>query len=323
MQGGGWVSTFEDITEWQKAQAEISYLAHDYALTGLANRTQLVKKLEKVLAVLPLKGGSVAVHFIDLDRFKKVNDTLGHDGGDFLLKTAAERLRSVTRVGDVVARLGGDEFVVVQIGVNSKDQAEDLGSRLTSAVTAPMKFKEQSIIATVSVGIALAPEDGNDPERLLKCADLALYRAKADGRDCIRFFRPEMDAELQARSKLERIVRDAGLHGRFELHYQPLFDISERRLLGFEALIRLPAEDGTPISPSVFIPVAEELRLIDKIGVWVLREACGMAATWPEDLTVAVNLSPAQFLAGGVSDIVAAALKDMGLARASARAGDY
>ena len=314
MQGGGWVSTFEDITEWQKAQAQISYLAHHDALTGLANRTQLVKKLEKVLAVLPLKGGSVAVHFIDLDRFKKVNDTLGHDGGDFLLKTAAERLRSVTRVGDVVARLGGDEFVVVQIGVNSKDQAEDLASRLTSAVTAPMKFKEQSIIATVSVGIALAPEDGNDPERLLKCADLALYRAKADGRDCIRFFRPEMDAELQARSKLERIVRDAVLHGRFELHYQPLFDISERRLLGFEALIRLPAEDGTPISPSVFIPVAEELRLIDKIGVWVLREACGTAATWPEDLTVAVNLSPAQFLAGGVSDIVAAALKDMGLA---------
>ena len=289
-------------------------MAHHDALTGLANRTQLVKKLEKVLAVLPLKGGSVAVHFIDLDRFKKVNDTLGHDGGDFLLKTAAERLRSVTRVGDVVARLGGDEFVVVQIGVNSKDQAEDLASRLTSAVTAPMKFKEQSIIATVSVGIALAPEDGNDPERLLKCADLALYRAKADGRDCIRFFRPEMDAELQARSKLERIVRDAVLHGRFELHYQPLFDISERRLLGFEALIRLPAEDGTPISPSVFIPVAEELRLIDKIGVWVLREACGTAATWPEDLTVAVNLSPAQFLAGGVSDIVAAALKDMGLA---------
>ena len=317
MQGGGWVATFEDITEWQKAQAQISYLAHHDALTGLANRTQLVKKLEKVLAVLPLKGGSVAVHFIDLDRFKNVNDTLGHDGGDFLLKTAAERLRSVTRVGDVVARLGGDEFVVIQIGVSSKDQAEDLASRITSAVTAPMKFREQSIIATVSLGVALAPEDGHDPERLLKCADLALYTAKADGRNCIRFFRPEMDAELQARSKLERIVRDAVLNDRFELHYQPIFEISERRLLGFEALIRLPAEDGTPIPPSVFIPVAEELRLIDKIGAWVLREACCTAATWPEDLTVAVNLSPAQFLpglAGGVSDIVAAALKDTGLA---------
>jgi len=314
MQGGGWVATFEDITEWQKAQAQISYLAHHDALTGLANRTQLVKKLEKVLAVLPLKGGSVAVHFTDRHRFKKVNDTLGHEGGDFLLKTAAEQLRSVTRVNDVVARLGGDEFVVVQIGVGSKDQAEDLASRLTSAVTAPMKFREQSIIATVSVGVALAPEDGHDPERLLKCADLALYRAKADGRNCIRFFQPEMDAELQARCELERIVRDAVLHGRFELHYQPLFEIPERRLLGFEALIRLPAEDGTLIPPSLFIPVAEELRLIDKIGAWVLREACCTAATWPEDLTVAVNLSPAQFLAGGVRDIVAAALKDTGLA---------
>jgi diguanylate cyclase (GGDEF)-like protein/PAS domain S-box-containing protein len=314
MQGGGWVATLEDITEWQKARAQISYLAHHDALTGLANRNQLVKKLEKGLAVLPLKGGSLAVHFIDLDRFKKVNDTLGHDGGDFLLKTAAERLRSVTRVGDVVARLGGDEFVVVQTGVSSKDQAEDLASRLTSTVTAPMKFREQSIIATVSVGIALAPEDGHDPERLLKCADLAMYKAKADGRNCIRFFRPEMDAELQARSKLERIVREAVLHDRFELHYQPLFEISERRLLGFEALIRLPAEDGTLIPPSVLIPVAEDLRLIDKIGAWVLREACCTAATWPEDLTVAVNLSPAQFLAGGVSDVVATALTEAGLA---------
>ena len=308
MQGGGWVATFEDITNWQKAQAQISYLAHHDALSGLANRTQLVKKLEKVLAVLPLKGGSVAVHFIDL------NDTLGHDGGDFLLKTAAERARSETRVGDVVARLGGDEFVVLQIGVSSKYQAEHLAERLTSAVTAPMKFGEQSIIATVSVGVALAPEDGDDPERLLKCADLALYRAKADGRNCIRFFKPEMDAELQARSKLERVVRNAVLIGRFELHYQPLFEISKHRLVGFEALIRLPAEDGTLIPPSVFIPIAEELRLIDKIGAWVLREACCTAATWPEDLTVAVNLSPAQFLAGGVSDIVAAVLKDTGLA---------
>src|ERR1700733_6098532 len=313
MQGGGWVATFEDITEWQKAQAQISYLAHHDALTGMANRNQLVKKLEKALAVLPLKGASLAVHFIDLDRFKKVNDTLGHDAGDFLLTTAAERLRSVTRVGDVVARLGGDEFVVVQTGVSSKDQAEDLASRLTSTVTAPMKFREQSIIATMSVGIALAPEDGLDPERLLKCADLAMYKAKADGRNCIRFFQPEMDAELQARSKLERIVREAVLHDRFELHYQPLFEISERRLLGFEALIRLTAEDGTLIPPLVFISVAEELQLIDKIGAWVLRAAGGTAATWPDGLTVAVNLSPAQFLAGSVSDIVAAALKETGL----------
>jgi len=258
--------------------------------------------------------GSVAVHFIDLDRFKNVNDTLGHDGGDFLLKTVAERLRSVIRADDVVARLGGDEFVVVQTGISNKRQAEDFARRLITAVTAPMELREQTIIATVSIGVALAPADGANSQRLLKSADLALYRAKADGRNCVRFFLPEMDTELQERLKLERIIRDALLYERFELHYQPLFEMSERRLIGFEALIRLPGEDGTLIPPLVFIPLAEELRLIDKIGAWVLREACRTAATWPENLTVAVNLSPAQFSAGRVSDVVAAALKEAGLA---------
>ena len=314
MQEGGWVSTLEDITEWREAQAQISHMAHHDALTGLANRTQLVEKLQNALTALPSRGGGIAVHFIDLDRFKSVNDTLGHDGGDFLLRTVAERLRSVVRIDDMVARLGGDEFVVVQTGVSDRDQVKEFARRLTSAVTAPMKLREQAIVATVSVGVAVAPADGSNPERLLKSADLALYKAKADGRNCIRFFLAEMDTELQARFKLEKIVREAVLRDGFELHYQPVFEISERRLVGFEALIRLPAEDGTLIPPLVFIPVAEDLRLIDKVGAWVLREACRTAATWPEYLTVAVNLSPAQFLAGSVSDIVAAALKEAGLA---------
>jgi diguanylate cyclase (GGDEF)-like protein/PAS domain S-box-containing protein len=313
-QDGGWVSTMEDITEWRKAQAQISHMAHHDALTGLANRTQLVEKLSDALAVLSLQGAGIAVHFIDLDRFKNVNDTLGHDGGDFLLKTVAERLRSVTRIDDIVARLGGDEFVVVQVGVNGKDQAEDFARRLISAVTAPMKFGGHAIVATVSIGIALGPADGASPERLLKCADLALYKAKAEGRNCMRLFGVEMDVELQTRFKLETMTRDAVLHNRFELHYQPLFEISERRLIGFEALIRLPAEDGTLIPPLDFIPIAEDLGLIDKIGGWVLTEACRAAATWPEYLTVAVNLSPAQFLTGGISDVVAAALSNAGLA---------
>jgi diguanylate cyclase (GGDEF)-like protein/PAS domain S-box-containing protein len=312
--GGGWVSTFEDITEWREAQDQIAYMAHHDALTGLANRSRLMEKLHDALAALTLQQGSVAVHFIDLDRFKNVNDTLGHDGGDFLLKTVADRLRSVTGAEDVVARLGGDEFVIVQSGIGGNDEAEDLARRLTAVVTAPMKLSEQTIIATMSVGIAVGPADGTDSERLLKNADLALYRAKADGRNCIRFFQPEMDAELQARFKLERLIRDAVQHDRFELHYQPLFEMSERRLIGFEALIRLPGEDGRLILPMEFIPVAEDLRLIDRIGAWVLREACRTAATWPENLTVAVNLSPAQFLAGGVNDVVAAALKEAGLA---------
>jgi diguanylate cyclase (GGDEF)-like protein/PAS domain S-box-containing protein len=311
---GGWVATLEDITEWSAAQARITHMAHHDALTDLANRTQLVRKLEGALATLPAQRTGVAVHFIDLDRFKKVNDTLGHDVGDVLLKTVAERLRHVTRAGDIVARLGGDEFVVVQTGAGGKDKAEEFAHRLVSAVAAPLKINDQIIVATVSVGVALAPEDGTNPERILKSADLALYKAKADGRNCIRFFLPEMDAELLARTKLEKTIREAVLHDRFVLHYQPLFEMTERRLIGFEALVRLPAEDGTLIPPLEFIPLAEELRLIDKIGGWVLREACRTAATWPNDMTVAVNLSPAQFLAGSVTDVVADALKTTGLA---------
>jgi diguanylate cyclase (GGDEF)-like protein len=308
------IAWYRRTKEKQHADRRIRFLAHHDALTGLANRTQLIDSMEAALAVLPLRGGCIAVHFLDLDRFKQVNDSLGHDGGDFLLKTVAQRLRDVIRMDDVVARLGGDEFVVIQTGISGKDQAEEFARRIISAVTAPITLKDRSYIATVSVGVALAPVDGTDPERLLKSADLALYKAKADGRNCFRFFLAEMDTELQARVELERTISAAVLSDGFELHYQPLFEMSERSLVGYEALIRLRAEDGSLIAPMVFIPVAEEMRLIDKIGAWVLREACRTAATWPEHLTVAVNLSPSQFLLGSVCDIVADALKGAGLA---------
>ncbi|HEX7561811.1 MAG TPA: EAL domain-containing protein [Bradyrhizobium sp.] len=308
------IAWYRRTKEKQQADRRIRFLAHHDALTGLANRAQLIEKLENALAILPLRGGCLAVHFIDLDHFKEVNDSLGHDGGDFLLKTVAERLRAITRAGDIVARLGGDEFVVVQTDVNGKDQVEDFAQRLASAVSAPMKLKEQEIVATVSVGVALAPADGTNPERLLKSADLALYKSKAEGRNCTCFFEPKMDAALQARIALEKILRDAVHNERFILHYQPLFEVSGQRLIGFEALIRLPAEDGTLIPPMAFIPVAEDLRLIGKIGAWVLREACKAATNWPEPLTVAVNLSPAQFEAGSISTIVASALMETGLA---------
>lgn len=314
MPEGGWVSTLEDITDWREAQAEIAHMARHDALTCLANRIQLVEKLTDALADPPLGRGNVAVHFIDLDRFKRVNDTLGHDGGDFLLKTIAERLRAVTRIDDTIARLGGDEFVVVQTGVRHPDQAEEFAHRLIAAASAPIKFGEQVIVATISVGIALAPDDGYSPERLLKSADLALYKAKADGRNCSRFFAAEMDTEMQERLKLEMAIRDAVRENSFELHYQPLFEMVGRRLIGFEALIRLLAKDGSLIPPLVFIPVAEELGLIDQIGAWVLQEACRTAATWPDYLTVAVNLSPAQFLTGNISKIVNDALQKAGLA---------
>jgi diguanylate cyclase (GGDEF)-like protein len=308
------IAWYRRTKEKQQADRRIRFLAHHDALTGLANRAQLIEKLENALAILPLGGGCLAVHFIDLDHFKEVNDTLGHDGGDFLLKTIAERLRAVTRADDIVARLDGDEFVVVQTDIDGNDQVEDFARRLTSAVTAPMKFKEHEIVATVSAGVALAPADGTDPERLLKSADLALYKSKADGRNCTCFFEPKMDAALQARIALEKTLREAVQNERFILHYQPLFEVSGQRLIGFEALIRLPAEDGTLIPPMIFIPIAEDLRLIGKIGAWVLREACKTAVNWPEHLTIAVNLSPAQFDGGSISSIVASALRETGLA---------
>ena len=300
--------------EKQAADRRIRFLAHHDALTGLSNRSFLIERLEKLLADSSTQGGKLAAYFIDLDHFKQVNDTLGHDGGDHLLKMVAGRLRSVTRAGDVVARFGGDEFVLIQTGIRTRNEVETFANRLTTALTAPINFKKREIVTTFSVGIALAPDDGQDSERLLKSADLALYKAKADGRNCVRFFVPEMDAELQARLELETTIREASLHDRFVLYYQPLFEISDWRLIGFEALIRMPAKDGTLIPPAKFIPVAESMRLIDKIGAWVLMEACRTAANWPEHLTIAVNLSPAQFLTGAISDQVAAALKKTGLA---------
>jgi diguanylate cyclase (GGDEF)-like protein len=307
------VAWYRRTKEKQRADRRIRFLAQHDALTGLVNRAQLIENLNDALAALPSRGNSLAVQFIDIDHFKGINDASGHDGGDFLLKTIAERLLAVTRLGDKVARLGGDEFLVVQPDVGGREDAERFAQRLAATLATPMQFKGRELRVTVSVGFALAPGDGSTSERLLKSADLALYKAKADGRNCVRCFLPEMDASLQERIKLENLIRDAVAHNRFTLHYQPMFKIDDGRLLGFEALIRLPADDGTLIPPLVFIPVAEELRLIGRIGSWVLREACRTAATWPKHLTIAVNISVAQFKSGGLGEIVAAALKQANL----------
>jgi diguanylate cyclase (GGDEF)-like protein len=307
------IALYRRTKEKQRGDLRIRFLAHHDALTGLANRARLIENLDEAFAALPSRGGAFAVHFIDIDSFKEINDSLGHDGGDFVLKTVAERLREVTREEDVVARLGGDEFVVIQSRLGGKEEAEAFADRLASALSVPMRFKENDILSTVSIGVALAPLYGDNPERVLKSADLALYKCKSEGRNCVRFFRPEMDAELLERIELEKTVRNAVLRDGFVLHYQPMILIAGRRLVGFEALVRLAAEDGTLIPPLTFIPIAEELRLIDKIGAWVLREACRTAKLWPRHLTVAVNLSPAQFAAGSVSAMVAAALEEAGL----------
>ena len=299
--------------EKQQADRRIHFLAHHDTLTGLANRARLIERLDSALAALPSSGGQIALYFIDLDHFKDVNDSLGHDGGDFLLSTIAQRLSTLTRIEDMVARLGGDEFVAVQTGVTNNEQAEGFARRIASVLSEPMYFHEQEIKANVTIGIALAPVDGMTSERLLKSADLALYNGKAAGRNRIRFFAPEMDEALQAHLTLEKAIRVAIATDGFVLHYQPVFELSHNRLMGFEALVRLPAKDGTLIPPDKFIPVAEDMHLIDKIGAWVLREACRTATAWPKNLTVAVNLSPSQFASGTIVAVVAAVLKETGL----------
>ena len=299
--------------EKQQAERRIQFLAHHDVLSGLMNRARLQQALEELLAAQPATGRRVALYFVDIDHFKTINDTFGHEGGDFLLTTVAARMRAMTRSADAVARVGGDEFVIAQTDVIDKAQAESFARRIRSVLGAPAHYNGQEMRSTFTVGVALAPDDGDTVERLLRSADLALYAGKEAGRDCVRFFAREMDESLQKRISLEKTIREAIAHDSFVLHYQPIVEIHGKRLIGFEALARLPGPDGKLISPVEFIPVAEEIRVIDKIGAWVLREACRTAVTWPKELTVAVNLSPAQFETGQVEDAVTAALEESGL----------
>jgi diguanylate cyclase (GGDEF)-like protein len=309
------IAWYRRTREKQRADRHIRFLAHHDSLTGLANRARLIEKLDAAMALLPATGRWLAVHYLDIDNFKQVNDTLGHDGGDFLLSTIGKRLSAVVRQrGDVVARLGGDEFVVVQSGVRAKQDAADFARRIATVISAPMTFREQQMQAYSTIGIALAPADGATPERLLKSADLALYDGKSHGRNRIRFFLPEMDAAMQERVRIEKILRNALDRDGLEIYYQPIFEKHGDALIGFEALARLPAPDGSLIPPAVFIPLAEELRLIDKLGEWVLREACKAAQSWPDTLSVAVNLSAVQFEGDDIEEVVASALRDSGLA---------
>jgi diguanylate cyclase (GGDEF)-like protein len=303
------VAWYRRTREKQQADRRIQFLAHHDVLTGLPNRARLIERLQSALASLPSTGGKIAIYFIDIDNFKHVNDTFGHDGGDLLLDTVGQRLSAMTRIEDMVARFGGDELVVLQTGLADKALAEAFAKRIVSIVSAPMYLKEMEISATSTIGVAVAPDDGVTPERLLTSADLALYAGKKDGRNCIRFFEPEMDEAMQKRAALERNLRDAVAHDALLLQYQPVLEMSDRQLVGFEALVRLPAPDGT----EAFIPLAEELRLIDKVGEWVLREACRTAMSWPEHLTVAVNLSLGQFASGGIEETVSKALTEAGL----------
>jgi diguanylate cyclase (GGDEF)-like protein len=312
MPDGGWVAIHEDVTERHRTEARIAHMARHDALTDLPNRIELEDRIQAAL-LRTQKGEQAAILSLDLDRFKQVNDTLGHPIGDALLKLVAERLRHVVREEDTVARMGGDEFAIVQLGAFQPGGATNLAQRLIDAISAPYEIDGQQIVIGTSVGIAVAPTDGDAAPALLKSADVALYRAKTDGRGRYRFFEPGMDAAMQSRRTLELDLRAALVNGEFELHYQPVVSIATQQVTGFEALLRWRHPERGLVSPGNFIPLAEEIGLIGPIGEWALRQACGDAATWPDDITVAVNLSPAQFKSARLSESVMLALASSGL----------
>ena len=310
--GGGWVATYEDITDRRAAEMRLVHMARHDALTGLPNRTLLSEHMVHGLA-RARRGGSLAVLCLDLDRFKAVNDSLGHAVGDALLCAVARRLQDFTRETDLIVRLGGDEFVIVQEDARQPTEASALAARLVEALAIPFEVAGHQAVIGASIGIALSGDGVNSYDALLRCADLALYRAKADGRGTYHFFEAEMDARLQARRALELDLRRAVAEQQFVLFYQPIMEVRTAGVSGFEALVRWQHPQRGLVSPAEFIPVAEETGLIGAIGTWVLHQACADAAGWPGALKVAVNLSPMQFRGGALAAEVALALATSGL----------
>ena len=312
MADSGLVVTFEDITERQLTEAKIFHMAHYDALTDLPNRNLFYERMEELLARVA-DGGSFAVLSLDLDRFKSVNDTLGHPIGDKLLQAVADRLRRCVRDGDTVARLGGDEFAILQTAFGQPTNVTGLAERLIATVGAPYTIDGHQVMVGTSVGIAIAPGDGAEPDQLMKNADLALYRAKTNGGGIVHFFEEEMDAHMQERHALELDLRKALVNDEFTINYQPIVNLKAGKIAGCEALIRWHRPGRGLVPPLDFIPLAEATGLIVPIGEWVLRRACADAADWPEELTVAVNVSPAQFASANFVGVVTDALAKSGL----------
>jgi diguanylate cyclase (GGDEF)-like protein len=313
MEDGGWVATHEDITERRRAESEIAFLARHDVLTGLPNRSVLQEFIERALPEVA-RGAQFAVLFLDLDRFKAVNDTLGHGAGDALLKQVAARLRASVRQTDTIARFGGDEFVILQPLMELPDGAMRLAQRIIDLVGEPYVLDGTQASIGVSVGIAMAPADGMSAEALLKNADMALYLAKSEGRGTFRFFEPEMDAKLTRRHDIERDLHSAIAEDGFELHYQPIVKLNSGAVRAFEALIRWNHPVFGRLPPAEFIGIAEECGLIGALGEWVLREACRQATQWPEAIGISVNLSPLQFRDGSLVEAMTGILSNCGLA---------
>jgi diguanylate cyclase (GGDEF)-like protein/PAS domain S-box-containing protein len=302
-----------DITERKRAEARLAFLAQNDALTGLPNRNLLRQQMDARLQQTRRSGEKVAVIVLGLDSFKVVNDTLGHGVGDKLLRAVGKRLRSTLREQDLIARLNSDEFAIVQGGLARPEDAVTMARRLLVAIADPFQLDGHSIAIGATIGIAMAPGDGDESERLLKNADMALSRAKTDTRGTFSFFEAGMDARAQVRRRIETDLRDAIQNDVLRAHYQPLVDLSSGRITGFEALARWPHPERGMISPAEFIPVAEETGLITVLGGLMLRRACTDAANWPDDVRVAVNLSPLQFRVGNVLSLVMEVLRQSGL----------
>jgi diguanylate cyclase (GGDEF)-like protein/PAS domain S-box-containing protein len=306
------LAVIEDITERRHAEQRIAHLAHHDALTNLPNRTLFRTQLEMALRQLR-PDEHLALLYLDIDHFKSINDTLGHPVGDELMKAVAERLRGCIDAHDTVARLGGDEFALIQSAIRNPQDCIPLLNRLYETIRAPYDLNGHQVVADVSIGIAIAPSDGTEPDELLKNADLALYGAKAEGRGTYRFFELDMDARMKARRSLELDLRKAIADGEFQLYYQPFVNLQSNEIVGCEALIRWNHPTHGTISPAEFIPVAEETGLIVPIGEWVLRQACADAVTWPDHYKVAVNLSPVQFRSRSLVQMIFNAFATAGL----------
>ena len=313
MSGGGSVVILEDVTESKRAQERITHLAKYDDLTGLANRNQFRERINGMLAAMHKRKNHVAIHLIDLDRFKTINDTLGHPIGDKLLKEVASRLKTVIRPGDMITRFGGDEFVVLQIGTERYQDAKWLAERLARTLKDPFDIDGHRIDIGASIGIAMAPMDGVDADQLLKKADMALYAAKNGGGGDHRFFALEMEEAAQERRALELDLREALTSEQFDLYFQPLVDLRSGRVTTCEALLRWRHPRRGMVPPSIFIPIAEETGLIITLGEWALQRACYEAAKWPKSVKVAVNLSPVQFRDRGLALQVVSALAKSGL----------
>ena len=302
-----------DITERKRAEARLAFMARHDSLTGLPNRNLLRQQMEDMLQHTRRSTDKVAVLMLGLDNFKAVNDTLGHGIGDKLLRGVAKRLRSTLREEDALARLNSDEFTIVQGGVMRPEDAVLLARRILDAIGEPYLLDGHSVVVGASIGIAMSPGDGEDSEKLLKSADMALSRAKSEFRGTFSFFEAEMDARAQSRRKIEIDLRDAIQNEGLRPYYQPLVDLTSGRITGFEALVRWPHPERGMISPGEFIPVAEETGLINPLGALMLHRACMDAAQWPDDVRVAVNLSPLQFRTGNLLALITDALRQSGL----------